>query len=66
MLEGRHKDTAEPKHTHKSGWCFRSFHFRTSSPEYEAIEIRAIDNEHALKQAEAWGRKCGFQIVEQM
>lgn len=66
MLEGRHKDTAEPKVAHKSGWFFQTFHFKTDSKgEFkDGIEIKACDYEHAIKQAKAWGRRCGFKVVE--
>lgn len=73
MLESRasygyygtgHGATGEvaPK-VHKRGWRFMNFYFETTAYYCEVLSIRACDYAHAVKQAKAWARKEGCEIV---
>lgn len=54
-----------PPKTHKRGWRFREYTFQTTEPEWKVNKIvfKASDYEHALRQAKAYARKNGCEIV---
>lgn len=52
-----------PPKTHKRGWRFSCYHFMTTMAVCPVIEIKACDHDHAIKQAQEWARKDGFEII---
>ena len=51
--------------THKRGWHFSEYVFRTSEPEwmFNNLSIKACDYEHALKQAKTYAKKNRCEIL---
>ena len=55
-----------PPKAHKRGWRFLTYVYETDSAMCPRIEIRACDEEHAMKQAKAWARRDGFTIIKRV
>lgn len=49
--------------THKSGWRFMTFHFKTNYKVSPVIEVKACDYDHAIRQAKKWAKRDGFEII---
>ena len=52
--------------THNSGWSFSTYVYETDAPICPLIEIKACDEEHALKQARSWAKRDGFNIIKRV
>lgn len=52
--------------THKSGWEFHSYLLITDEPEWKIprVSLKAMDIEHAMKQAKKYCKVHDCQIVE--